>query len=164
MGMFIAIPLYVLSFLQTDFWPAFALLLVAPIFHYLYLGPLFAATHGVVAPRQRATATAILLLVINLIGYGLGSPVVGALNDIFAANLLAEATNGVVTLAQCDPRSVAPENAAACASAQGLGLKYALGITILVLAWAGLHLLAGRTLVKDRVSETGARLETINRA
>jgi MFS family permease len=153
LGMSIAIPLYILSFIQTEFIWAFAFLMVAPIFHYLYLGPMYAVTMGVSHPLQRATAIAILILIVNLIGYGLGPPFVGAANDFFASNILADASAGALTLADCDPRSVLPENAAACASAQGMGLKYALGTTIFVLAWAALHfLLAGRTVVKDRVA------------
>jgi MFS family permease len=153
LGMSIAIPLYILSFIQTEFIWAFAFLMVAPIFHYLYLGPMYAVTMGVSHPLQRATAIAILILIVNLIGYGLGPPFVGAANDFFASNILADASAGALTLADCDPRSVLPENAAACASAQGMGLKYALGTTIFVLAWAALHfLLAGRTVVQDRTS------------
>lgn len=149
-GMLVAIPLYILSFIQTEFVWAFAFLMLAPIFHYMYLGPMYAVVHGVAAPLQRATAVAIVLLIVNLIGYGLGPPFVGAANDFFASQILAESS---LTLAQCDPRTVLEANAAACGTAQALGLKYALGCTILVLAWAAVHiLLVGRTLVKDRVS------------
>lgn len=151
LGMGIAIPLYIASFVQTEFVWAFGFLMLAPIFHYMYLGPMYAVTMGVSKPLQRATAIAILLLVVNLIGYGLGPPTVGALNDYFASGILADTST--LTLAQCDPRAMAPENAEICASAQGLGLKYALGCTIIVLGWAALHfLLAGRTLLKDRES------------
>jgi MFS family permease len=150
LGMAFAIPLYIASFLQTEFIYAFAFLLVAPIFHYLYLGPMYATVHSLAQPLQRATAVAILLFIVNLIGYGLGPPFVGAANDFFASNILADSS---LTLAQCDPRTVLPENAATCAAAQGTGLRYALGVTIVVLAWGALHfLLAGRTLVKDRTS------------
>ncbi len=151
LGMAFAIPLYIASFLQTEFMYAFGFLLLAPIFHYLYLGPMYAVVHGAAQPRQRATAIAILLFVVNLIGYGLGPPFVGAANDFFASNILADTST--LTLAQCDPRTVLPQNAATCASAQATGLKYALGVTIVVMAWGALHfLLAGRTLLKDRVS------------
>lgn len=153
LGMAVAIPLYIASFAQTQFIWAFAFLMVAPIFHYMYLGPMYAVTMGVSTPLQRATAVAILILIVNLIGYGLGPPTVGALNDMFASNILNDATSGALTLAQCDPRTMEAANATACASAQGLGLKYALGCTIFVLAWAALHfLLAGRTMIKDRIS------------
>ncbi len=153
LGVALAIPFYILSFYQTEFIWAFAFLMVAPIFHYMYLGPMYAVTMGVSTPLQRATAVAILILIVNLVGYGLGPPTVGALNDVFAANILRDISSGALTLAQCNPLTMASVNAASCATAQGLGLKYALGCTIFVLAWAALHfLLAGRTLVKDRVS------------
>jgi MFS family permease len=151
LGVAMAIPFYVLSFYQTEFIWAFAFLMVAPIFHYMYLGPMYAVTMGVSTPLQRATAVAILILIVNLIGYGLGPPTVGALNDMFASNILADTS--ALTLADCDPRTMAEANAAICGNAQGLGLKYALGCTILVLGWAAIHfLLSGRTLLKDRVS------------
>jgi len=146
LGMVIAIPLYILSFIQTEFMWAFAFLMVAPIFHYMYLGPMYGVVHSVAQPLQRATAVAIVLLVVNLIGYGLGPPFVGFANDFFASQILAESG---LTMAQCGEAA----NAAACAAAEATGLKYALGCTILVLAWAAVHvLLVGRTIVKDRVS------------
>jgi len=145
LGVAIAIPFYILSFIQTEFIWAFAFLMIAPIFHYMYLGPMYAVTMSVSSPLQRATSVAILILIVNLIGYGLGPPFIGAANDFFASQQLA--TSGL-TLAQCDDAA----NAAACASAQGLGLKYALGTTVLFLGWAAVHfLLAGRTIVKDRL-------------
>jgi MFS family permease len=151
LGAGIAIPLYILSFLQIEFIWAFAFLMIAPIFHYLYLGSMYAVTMSVSTPLQRATSVAILILIVNLIGYGLGPPFVGAVNDFFASSILAD--TGALTLAQCDPRTIAPENVAVCGNAQGLGLKYALGATIFFLGWAALHfLLAGRTIVKDRIS------------
>src|SRR5262249_41669103 len=105
-------------------------------------------TQGAVEPRMRATATAFALFVVNLIGYGLGPPFVGAANDWFASNILA---GDGMTLAQCTPMTA--DNATVCAAAQGLGLKYALATTLFFLLWAGVHfLLAGRTLLRDRVS------------
>jgi predicted MFS family arabinose efflux permease len=89
LGVLLALPFYLLSFLQTSFWPAFAFLMVAPIFHYLYLGPGFAVVQSIAPPRMRATSTALLLLIINLIGYGLGPPIMGALSDYFANQVLA---------------------------------------------------------------------------
>lgn len=146
-GMLIAVPLYAGAFFQSSFAGAVAFLLFAPIFHYLYLGPLFAIAQGVAEPRIRATSTAIVLLIVNLIGYGLGPPFVGFANDFFASALLPDG----ITLAAC--RAGEAGDPAACASAEALGLKYALSITLVFIAWAALHFLwAGRTLMKDRVS------------
>jgi MFS family permease len=47
-----------------------------------YLGPAYAATQGLVPLRMRATAAAILLFVLNMIGLGLGPQTVGILSDL----------------------------------------------------------------------------------
>lgn len=52
----------------------------------MYVGSMLAVTQGVVTPRMRATASAVVLFVLNLVGLGLGPLVVGALNDALAAS------------------------------------------------------------------------------
>ncbi len=52
-------------------------LLVSALF-----GPVFSTTQGLVPPEMRATAAAVLLFVINIIGLGLGPQVVGLLSDL----------------------------------------------------------------------------------
>ncbi|MCH2172029.1 MFS transporter [Myxococcota bacterium] len=47
-----------------------------------YLGPTFATTQTLVAPSMRATASAILLFIINIIGLGLGPQGVGIASDL----------------------------------------------------------------------------------
>lgn len=47
-----------------------------------YLGPAYAATQGLVPLRMRATAAAILLFILNMIGLGLGPLWVGILSDL----------------------------------------------------------------------------------
>ena len=52
----------------------------------MYVGPMFSMVQGLVPLRMRATASALLLFVVNLIGLGLGPLSVGLLNDyVFAA-------------------------------------------------------------------------------
>jgi predicted MFS family arabinose efflux permease len=144
LGVLVAVPAYFLAFAQPSFWPAFAILMVAPVFHYLYLGPMFAVTQGVAEPRMRATAAALLLLIVNLIGYGLGPPFVGAVADYFSGEKLAELG---VALQACEARPLP----AACVAAEAHGLKLGLMLSLVFMAWAGVHfLLAGRTLLKDR--------------
>lgn len=53
----------------------------------MYIGAMLAVTQGVVTPRMRATASAVVLFVLNLFGLGLGPLVVGALNDALKARL-----------------------------------------------------------------------------
>jgi len=48
----------------------------------LYLAPSIATAHRLVHPRMRAMASAILFLILNLIGLGLGPLLVGALSDL----------------------------------------------------------------------------------
>ncbi|MBK7729107.1 MAG: MFS transporter [Gammaproteobacteria bacterium] len=47
----------------------------------MYVGPMFSMVQGLVPLRMRATASALLLFVVNLIGLGLGPLSVGVLND-----------------------------------------------------------------------------------
>jgi hypothetical protein len=47
-----------------------------------YIGPTMAMTQGLVKLRMRATASAILLFILNLIGLGLGPQAVGVLSDL----------------------------------------------------------------------------------
>lgn len=147
-GLFIALPIYLRSFGAPDFDDSFKYLLVAPVFHYLYLGPMYAVTQSVVQPRMRATAIAILLLVVNLIGYGLGPPLVGAVSDYLANQELAGTGS---TAASC---LAAAKNApGVCGPALAMGLRHAMMATVAVLAWPAIHFfLAARTYLKDRVS------------
>lgn len=147
LGLILAAPLYAASFMQTQLLPALVLLLIAPLVHFLYAGPYFAIAQSVSPPRARATATAILVFVGTIIGYGVGPPLVGFANDFFAAQILSD--QGLDRVTACADAA----NAAACAAADATGIRYALIAMLLFLLWAALHfLLAGRTLVRDRES------------
>lgn len=157
-GLIIAAPIYILSLIQRDFTIGFAIFFAGPIFHYLYLGPMYGLSQAVAEPRMRATAVAVMLLIVNLIGYGLGPLFVGAASDFFAANQLAG--NGL-TLSACTEIETAMKahpdahqaGAALCGSARAFGLRWAIGITVCVLFWSAAHfLLAGRTYLRDRVA------------
>ena len=52
-----------------------------------YLGPAYSATQGLVPLRMRATAAAILLFILNIIGLGLGPQWVGFLSDLLKPSL-----------------------------------------------------------------------------
>jgi hypothetical protein len=53
----------------------------------MYSGPIYAMTQAVVQARLRALAAAVHLAVVNLVGLGLGPPMVGALNDALRPEL-----------------------------------------------------------------------------
>jgi predicted MFS family arabinose efflux permease len=146
LGFAIATPLYMLAFVLPNIWLAMPALMIGAIAHYFYLGPMYAVTQGVVAPRMRATAVAVLLFIVNLLGYGLGPPVIGALSDYLAQGQLAASG---LTPAIC----AASGGDAQCASAVETGLRWAMMIGVLGYLWAGLHfLISARTLRRDWVA------------
>jgi predicted MFS family arabinose efflux permease len=51
----------------------------------MYVGPLWSTAQNLARPELRATASALLLFILNLVGLGLGPFAVGALNDLLAA-------------------------------------------------------------------------------
>jgi len=78
----IYIPFAVLLFLWPEPYVALILSIPGSILGGMYLGPTFAMTQSLVPPTMRATASAILLFVINMIGLGLGPLGVGILSDL----------------------------------------------------------------------------------
>lgn len=82
-GMAIAAPLLFFGYLSTEWHVAVAVLLIPTALNSLYYGPTFAATHSIVSPQARATASAVLIFLQNLIGLGLGPLFFGILSDGF---------------------------------------------------------------------------------
>ena len=66
-------------------------LFVATVFGALYLGPVIAITHTLVNPNMRAMSSAILFLVLNLIGLGCGPLAVGLISDALTPSLGSDA-------------------------------------------------------------------------
>jgi predicted MFS family arabinose efflux permease len=87
----IALPFYV-AFVWAPSWPlALILLTVVMFFNYFYLSASVALVQEEVRPDQRVLSGALLLLVMNFIGLGLGPTYVGAASDFFAARHLPHA-------------------------------------------------------------------------
>jgi MFS family permease len=82
----IALPFYV-GFVWAPSWPlALVLLTVVMFFNYFYLSASVALVQEEVRPNQRVLSGALLLLVMNFIGLGLGPTYVGAASDWFQAH------------------------------------------------------------------------------
>ncbi|MEI9852405.1 MAG: MFS transporter [Sphingomonas sp.] len=80
----VALPFYV-AFVWAPGWPlALALLTVVMFLNYFYLSSSVALVQEEVRPDQRVLSGALLLLVMNFIGLGLGPTYVGAASDFFA--------------------------------------------------------------------------------
>jgi hypothetical protein len=103
-----------------------AALFVQALFTGVAGAPAYASIQGLVQPRLRATAAAIFLLGLNLIGLGLGPVTVGAFNDALVARGFGE----------------------------GPGLKWALLVVgeIVLVVGAGFIAAARQTFAADTVS------------
>lgn len=81
----LALPLYV-AFVWAPSWPLALALMLGPNFlNYFYLSSSVALVQEEVKPNQRVMAGALLLLVMNFIGMGVGPTYVGAASDFFRA-------------------------------------------------------------------------------
>jgi MFS family permease len=77
-----------IGFLTVDTtWLALALFILPGMFGTMFLGPSVAVLHNRVAPELRPVASAMFLMLVNLIGLGLGPLLVGAMSQwVFAAH------------------------------------------------------------------------------
>lgn len=144
LGLGIAAPLLVLAFLQTD-WRVTALLLgLGGLFQYLSFGPTFGVIQNVVAPRQRATASALVYAILNVVALGGGALFTGWLIDRCAAatfSHLAVATSTFGTA--CRGRALEPSLQLACQMTLASASRAGIMTTLLLYAWAALHYLLG---------------------
>lgn len=177
LGMTLCVPLMLFGYNTVAFssgaaaiWLAIPVLAIAAILRYTYLAPMFSVTQKLVEPRMRATAAALLLFVVNLIGYGLGPPAVGWISDQGTKYQLSQ-LESPVTAAQCSQieRSLAATrkerdgalsgteldqanatNDAFCKPARAIGNRVGVSVGSLFLLWAALHFyLMGRTMQRD---------------
>lgn len=113
-------PLYVATFLATDSNVALVCLTLPMLLTNAYQATSFAQTQNLAAIPMRSTAAAILFLIINLVGLGMGPPLTGWVSDLLATRYGADS------------------------------LRYALAGLIGVYLWSGWHYyLAGRHLPGD---------------
>ncbi|WGM30558.1 MFS transporter [Brevundimonas sp. NIBR11] len=81
----LCLPLYI-AFVWAPTWPLALLLMLGPNFlNYFYLSSSVALVQEEVRPNQRVMSGALLLLVMNFIGMGVGPTYVGAASDYFHA-------------------------------------------------------------------------------
>jgi MFS family permease len=77
-------PIYIVAILADSAPLALCLLALQSLFYAMCFAPAYTVLQNVVHPRTRATAFAIYMLVVNLVGLGLGPVLVGALSDFLA--------------------------------------------------------------------------------
>lgn len=161
-GFFLSVPCYIYGFYTTNLTVALIFLMLGGALHYAYLGAQYTIGQGVVSARARATTIAILLFVVNMIGYGFGPLFVGILSDIFTVNYLAASEFGQeLTTAMCKGskaeliEQLGEAQALVCKQTSGAGLQSSFYVA------ASLYMLAGfgflyccRTLQRDLVAKT----------
>lgn len=85
-GLVTVIP-FIAAMLVDNVALSFAILAVPIFAGAVWYGPIFASAQSLVHPQTRATAAAVLLFVINLVGLGLGPLLVGLFSDLFAQSM-----------------------------------------------------------------------------
>ncbi len=158
-GMLLAIPLYEVAYFMPTEKLGFALVLwcLGAACHYSYLGSQYTIGQGVVSARSRASAIAILLLCVALIGNGLGPLIVGWMSDFYMSMQIQSSGMGdVLTNTICRARdlsSLTEAQQAVCRSAYGEGLRLSMATTALVfIPAAAMFAISGIFYRKDLVA------------
>jgi predicted MFS family arabinose efflux permease len=117
----LVVPFLLVVFLTGSQYVALIFVFIPGLLQNVYIGNSIATTHSLVGLRWRSTASAILLLVINIIGLGLGPFAIGFLSDTLAPSMGSES------------------------------LRYAMLILLpTVMVWSSIHFyLASRTMLTD---------------
>jgi predicted MFS family arabinose efflux permease len=134
-GFVVATPLQALGFLAPSAMLATVLLMAGAAAQLSYFGPAFAILHANVQPRMRGTAIAVVLLATNLVGYGLGPPIVGAASDALQKLLAARSPFALHLCATSDWLNQA------CQAPRAGGLQWALTLLAAANLWAFYHFL-----------------------
>jgi len=142
LGVALATPFYALAFTADDWRSAAGLLFLPGVLHYLWFGPTFGLVQGAVPPSMRATAAAVTLFVLNLVGLGLGPPLCGRLIDLFSAARFAERTAG--SFVELCPGGIGVEGGGAaldavCRQSVASGTRWGILLMLVFLGWGALH-------------------------
>jgi MFS family permease len=78
----LCVPFYAGGIDAPDLTSGFVLLLIPTALSYLWLAPVIVAVQHLVDRESRATASALFLMINNLIGLGVGIPLIGKLSDV----------------------------------------------------------------------------------
>lgn len=141
-----AVPCFVFGFLTSSLTLSVVLLTVATTAIYTYIAPVFAQLHNILDARMRATGTSIMYLVLNLVGLGLGPPLIGLISDYMTTIAVTQLVGQEHVHGCLGPAAALP----ACQVAVGSGLAHALVIISLILLIAVAHFwLAGRMIVRN---------------
>jgi len=172
-GLVMCLPLYISAFLQSDWRRTAVLLGVAGFFQYISFGPTFGVIQNVIEARRRATATALVYVLLNVIALAGGALFTGWLIDRFAqfnfnhlsADTMAKSFDlmrnapavGLASFQQSCPGGEASAIAgdgmrAACRATLALSSREGILVTVLLQGWASLHYLLGAMGLRKEIS------------
>ena len=77
-------------FLSTSLIACMSLLVIPTVISNFYLAPVLSQTQSLVSLRMRAVASSLVLLIINVIGLAMGSPITGFISDSLEPRFGAE--------------------------------------------------------------------------
>jgi predicted MFS family arabinose efflux permease len=83
-GVFFALPFSLLALNLESLNAVLVCIFIGNVFMSCYLGPTIAIAHHLVKPSMRATTSAILFFIINIVGLGCGPVVTGMVSDYLA--------------------------------------------------------------------------------
>lgn len=156
LGLIFCVPFYAAAFSTDHIWVCLAGLVVGGAMKYGYVAAQYTICQGVVSAQTRALATAVMMFVLNLLGYGLGPLFIGWLSDAIFAWQVADMGAASLTRAACEGAGRTSLDAAmaqVCAVAHPQSLQRAMLITAAMYAVSGmLFLLTARTLKSDLVA------------
>jgi hypothetical protein len=90
-GLLLSVPVYWWAWTTSSEWMCVFGLMLGGFVKYGYLAAQYTIGQGVVSMRVRATAIAVMLFVINLLGYGFGPLFAGYVSDLFFRSSLVSA-------------------------------------------------------------------------
>jgi hypothetical protein len=105
-GKFIGGPIFIVGLMSHDPYIALTCYGIGLTLAAAYLGPSLAVTHSLVPPGMRAMSSAVLFLILNMIGLGLGPLLVGMASDFFndaaACNMADQAVQAARSCARTE--------------------------------------------------------------
>jgi predicted MFS family arabinose efflux permease len=158
-ALLIGTPFFIVALTTKNLTLTIAMLAFPTFLNAMWYGPIYAAVQGLSPVRMRATAVAIMLFVINMIGLGLGPLLIGMGSDKFASHLFV-GPDTVATFATFCAKGAATAKSAACLTASAEGLRLSLlwsGIIGVFALWA--FWMARKTIVQD-LADTAAEAKT----
>jgi hypothetical protein len=151
------VPFYFLGYTTDVLWIAAVSLCIAGAIKYGYLAAQYTIGQGVVSPQVRAVSTAILLFVVNLLGYGLGPLFIGALSDFLFNMQVADLGAADLTRKMCEGaarKTLAANLQDVCAIAHPQSLQRSMIITAAFYVVGGIFFfITCRWLKRDMVAK-----------